>query len=70
MGMLEICSHNSYWRGLDYFENKRVKALTQISRYEFEADVEGTEIYHVHIDVNHPRMFVVYKRKKSNERIN
>ena len=31
MGMLEICSHNSYWRGLDYFENKRVKALTQIS---------------------------------------
>ena len=55
MGMLEICSHSSYWRGLDYFENKRVKALTQISRYEFEADVEGTEIYHVHIDVNHPR---------------
>ena len=29
--------------------------MTQISRYEFEADVEGTEIYHVHIDVNHPR---------------
>ena len=55
MGLLEICSHNSYWRGLDYFENKRVKALVQISRYEFEADVEGTEIYHVHIDVNHPR---------------
>ena len=55
MGLLEICSHNSYWRGLDYFENKRVKALVQISRYEFEADVEGTEIYRVHIDVNHPR---------------
>ncbi len=21
MGLLEICSYNSYWRGLDYFEN-------------------------------------------------
>lgn len=49
MGLLEICSHNSYWRGLDYFENKRVKYLKQINRYEFEADVEGTETYHVHL---------------------
>ena len=47
MGLLEICSHNSYWRGLDYFENKRVKSLKQINRYEFETDVEGTETYHI-----------------------
>ena len=55
MGLLEICSHKSYWRGLDYFENKRVKTLTQINKYEFEADVEGTEVYHVHLDINHPK---------------
>ena len=55
MGLLEICSHKSYWRGLDYFENKRVKTLTQINKYEFEADVEGTEVYHVHLDITHPR---------------
>ena len=55
MGMLEICSHNSYWRGLDYFENKRVKTAKQINRHEFEADVEGTEVYHVHLDIDHPR---------------
>ena len=55
MGLLEICSHNSYWRGLDYFENKRIKTLEQINKYEFEADVEGTETYHVHLDINHPR---------------
>jgi len=55
MGMLEICSHNSYWRGLDYFENKRVKIAKQINGHEFEADVEGTEVYHVHLDIDHPR---------------
>ena len=55
MGMLEICSHNSYWRGLDYFENKRVKTLKQINQNEYEADVEGTEVYHVRLNINHPR---------------
>lgn len=50
MGLLDVYSYNSYWRGLDYFENKRVKSLKQINRYEFEADVEGTETYHVHLD--------------------
>ena len=55
MGLLDICSHNSYWRGLDYFENKRVKTAKQINRHEFEADVEGTEVYHVHLDIDHPR---------------
>lgn len=55
MGLLEICSHNSYWRGLDYFENKRVKTLSQINKNEYEAEVEGNEIYHVHLDVDHPR---------------
>ena len=53
MGLLDVCSYNSYWRGLDYFENKRVKSLKQINRYEFEADVEGTETYHVHLDIAH-----------------
>ena len=55
MGMLDICSHNSYWRGLDYFENKRVKNLNQVNQNEYEADVEGTETYHVCLDIKHPR---------------
>ena len=55
MGMLEICSNNSYWRGLDYFEDKRVKTLKQINQNEYEAEVEGTEVYRVHLDINHPR---------------
>lgn len=55
MGMLDICSHNSYWRGLDYFESKRVKTIKQINQNEYEAEVEGTEVYFVHLDTNHPK---------------
>ena len=55
MGMLEICSNNSYWRGLDYFQNNKVKTINQTSRYEYDADVQGTELYHVHLDINHPK---------------
>ena len=55
MGMREICSYNSYWRGLEYFENNRVKSINKINEYEYEAEVEGTEKYHVHLNINHPR---------------
>ena len=55
MGMLDICSNNSYWRGLDYFERKKVKSIIQLNEYEYESLVEGTENYHVHMNINHPR---------------
>ena len=55
MGMREICSYNSYWRGLEYFENNRVKSINKINEYEYEAEVEGTKNYHVHLNINHPR---------------
>ena len=55
MGMLEICSNNYYWRGLDYYQNNRVMKIIQVNRFEYDAEVQGTELYHVHLDVNHPR---------------
>ena len=55
MGIRGICSYNSYWRGLDYFESKRVKNITRVNKNEYDADVEGRELYHVHIFTNHPR---------------
>ena len=55
MGMKEICSYSSYWRGLEYFENNRVKTINKINEYEYEAEVEGTKNYHVHLNINHPR---------------
>ena len=53
--MREICSYNSYWRGLDYFENNKVKSTNKINENEYDAEVEGTELYHVHLNINHPR---------------
>ena len=55
MGMLDICSNASYWRGLDYFESDRVKEVERINANEFEAVVSGTKDYFVHLDINHPR---------------
>lgn len=57
MGLIEIASNNSVWRGMDYFNNKKV-----ISWFSPEADVydgkvsgRGDNIYTVHIDTVHPR---------------
>lgn len=55
MGMLDICSYNSYGRGLDYYESKRVKILRRLNEFVYDAQVEGSEVYDVHLDVNHPR---------------
>lgn len=55
MGMREICSYNSYWRGLNDFENNKVKSINKINENEYDAEVEGTELYHVHLNINHPR---------------
>ena len=55
MGMREICSYNSYWRGLNYFENNKVKSINKINENEYDAEVEGAELYHVHLNINHPR---------------
>lgn len=57
MGMREICSYNSYWKGLNYFENNKVKSINKINESEYDAEVEGTELYHVHLNINHPRKF-------------
>ena len=57
MGLLECASSASLFRGHDYYENKKVKNLTEISAGVFAADVAGTagEPYTVKIDITHPR---------------
>ena len=57
MGLLECASSASLFRGHDYYENKKVKNLTEISAGVFSADVAGNanEPYTVEIDVMHPR---------------
>ena len=57
MGLLECASGASVWRGYDYYNEKKVKNLTETASGVFTADVIGTasEPYVVEIDVAHPR---------------
>ena len=55
MGLIDLCSNNSYWRGLDYYENRKVKDITKINDNEYDAIVFGSEHYHVHLNVEHPK---------------
>ena len=55
MGLIDLASSNSLWRGVDYYQSKNVKKIKKISDNEYNSIVSGTEKYNVHIDINHPR---------------
>ena len=57
MGLLELASGNSFWRGYDYFKESRVKSYRKIEPNLYEGSVEGGEgtIYSVTIDLDHPK---------------
>jgi len=57
MGLLDIASGNSFWRGYDYYKASKVKTCTQIDTNLYEGTVEGSEgnIYEVTIDLEHPK---------------
>ena len=55
MGLIDLASSNSLWRGIDYYQSKNVKKIKKVSDDEYNSIVSGTEEYNVHIDINHPR---------------
>ena len=55
MGLIDLASSNSLWRGVDYYQSKNVKKIKKIGDGEYNSIVSGTEEYNVHIDINHPR---------------
>lgn len=57
MGLLECASNASAWKGFNYYNEKRVKNLTEIQPEVFTAKVNGSsnKTYLVIIDVAHPR---------------
>jgi uncharacterized Zn finger protein len=55
MRLIDLASSNSFWRGIDYYQSKKVKNVKKTSDLEFDSIVSGTEEYMVHIDLNHPR---------------
>ena len=57
MGLLDLASGNSLWRGYDYFEQKKVQSIHQIGDGCYEGDVSGSgqKLYHLTINPPHPR---------------
>lgn len=55
MGLIDLASNNSLWRGYDYFERKNVLSYKKVTDTESEGKVKGTAIYDVYINVDHPR---------------
>lgn len=55
MGMIELASGASVWRGLDYFEEKKVLDWKETDVEQYDGTVQGSSIYQVHLDIGHPR---------------
>ena len=57
MGLLEIASGNSFWRGYDYFRASKVKMFSKISEDKYSGIVSGSEdkSYKVYLDLEHPK---------------
>ncbi len=60
MGILDIASNNSIWRGYEYYENKRVLEWHQDSDTLLEGIVQGNRQapYQVTVDLAHPKKSV------------
>ena len=57
MGLIDLASGNSLWRGMEYYEGKKVVSVKQTGESEYEGIVNGSsqEPYHVVIDIDHPK---------------
>ena len=57
MGLLELASNNSFWRGYDYFKGSKVKTCVSVEQNRYEGTVDGANNnkYHVMIDLEHPK---------------
>lgn len=57
MGLIEMASGNSVWRGMDYYESKMVCSWKKSGEEAYDGVVSGSEEnkYSVYIDKIHPR---------------
>lgn len=57
MGLVEAASGNSVWRGMDYYENKKVVSWSSCGTgiYEGKVSGSGSNVYTVRIDTAHPK---------------
>ena len=57
MGLIELASSNSFWRGVDYYENKKVTEWKKNDKDTYSGTVKGSngKQYDVYVDLEHPR---------------
>lgn len=57
MGLLEVASGKSLWRGMEYYNQNRVANIEQITDTTFSSKVIGSDEnkYQVYIDIKHPK---------------
>lgn len=57
MGLVELASIKSVWRGMDYYQKKKVCSCVKTGDGTYDGIVSGSERnrYSVHIDKIHPR---------------
>ena len=57
MSLITCASGKSLWRGIDYFNNKKVSTFECVTEYEYTGTVQGSngEVYATMIDIAHPR---------------
>ena len=55
MGIISSSSGSSCWRGLDYYKNKKIKDIKEISDIEYTSVVSGTKEYSVYLNLKNPR---------------
>lgn len=57
MGLIEIASSKSVWRGMEYYDKKKVLSWEKAGIDAYNGIVSGSEnnTYTVHIDKAHPR---------------
>ena len=55
MGLIEVASGESVWRGMDYYKEQKVLRWEPAGYEQFDGTVQGESIYQVHLDIAHPR---------------
>ena len=57
MALIDLASSKSVWRGMEYYKQNKVLSCTANTDGTYEGEVvgSGTDNYHVHVDLEHPR---------------
>ena len=55
MGIIDLASRASSWRGLEYYKTNRVAKIEKINDNEYKSNVSGSKKYEVYLNIEHAR---------------